>query len=171
MKPNARDVLAIVLVSLVAAFLVKACSDEGARVEADALAVTHRAEVLDGPTTSTAPPLTTTTTSIPAPLPKIRATPPKPSSSARADGSATVSATAYCLTGTMADGTPAHRGAVAANRWPLGTRLRVSSSPVGEIVTVEDRIGSGSDLDFALPGSCDEARSWGRRTITVEVLE
>lgn len=64
----------------------------------------------------------------------------------------------------------AHRGAVAANRWPLGTRLRVAPSPVGGIVTVEDRIGYGSELDFAMPGDCAAARAWGRRAVTVEVV-
>lgn len=82
----------------------------------------------------------------------------------------TVSSTAYCLTGAMADGSPARAGAVAANAWPLGTRLRVSPSPVGEVVVVEDRIGSGSQLDFALPGDCAGARAWGRRAVSVEVL-
>jgi hypothetical protein len=98
------------------------------------------------------------------------AVPPAAVQPAPAGGGVVVSSTAYCLTGHMANGRPARRGAVAANRWPLGTRLRVSPSPVGEIVTVEDRIGHGSQLDFALPGDCGAARAWGRRAVTVEVL-
>lgn len=94
----------------------------------------------------------------------------EPNARARSDGSGGISSTAYCLTGRMANGETARVGAVAANRWPLGTRLRVTPSPVGEIVVVADRIGSGSELDFALPGDCGAARAWGRRTVTVEVL-
>lgn len=109
----------------------------------------------------------TTTTTLPGEAPTTRGTVPEPSPALRS----LLSSTAYCLTGTMANGQPARRGAVAANRWPLGTRLRVNPSPVGELVTVEDRIGSGSELDFALPGSCDEARQWGRRRVSVEVVE
>lgn len=86
-------------------------------------------------------------------------------------GAATVSSTAYCLTGTMANGQAVYRGAVAGNRWPLGTRLQVSDSPYGPgIFTVADRIGHGSELDFAMPGDCPGARSWGRRTVTVEAV-
>lgn len=70
----------------------------------------------------------------------------------------------------MANGERTYRGAVAANRWPIGTRLRVSPSPVGEEVVVKDRIGHGSELDFALPGACSEAIRWGRRAVTVEVI-
>lgn len=75
----------------------------------------------------------------------------------------------------MANGKPARRGAVAmgtrANPWPpLGTRLRVHPSPVGELVTVEDRIGHGSELDFALPGDCAAAIAWGRRPVVFEVV-
>lgn len=88
-------------------------------------------------------------------------------------GGERLESTAYCLTGRMANGQNTYRGAVAANRWPLGTRLLVSSSPagVGTRVTVTDRIGHGSSLDFALPGDCAGARSWGRRTVTVQVIE
>lgn len=70
----------------------------------------------------------------------------------------------------MANGHRTHRGAVAANAWPLGTVLHVSDSPYGPgLFTVEDRIGHGSQLDFAMPGDCTGAREWGRRTVQVEV--
>jgi hypothetical protein len=70
----------------------------------------------------------------------------------------------------MANGRHTHRGAVAANRWPLGTVLRVSDSPYGPgLFTVEDRYGWGTQLDFATPGDCALARGWGRRTVRVEV--
>jgi 3D (Asp-Asp-Asp) domain-containing protein len=103
---------------------------------------------------------TTTTTTSEAPV-----------TTSTAEKSALVESTAYCLTGFMADGHRTRRGAVAANRWPIGTRLQVDRSPgVGSIVTVEDRIGYGSDLDFALPGDCASATLWGRRAVEVEVV-
>jgi 3D (Asp-Asp-Asp) domain-containing protein len=82
-----------------------------------------------------------------------------------------LTSTAYCETGLMANGHRTHVGAVAANRWPLGTTLRVSDSPYGPgIFTVEDRYGWGTSLDFAVPGDCGTARTWGRRTVRVEVV-
>jgi 3D (Asp-Asp-Asp) domain-containing protein len=68
----------------------------------------------------------------------------------------------------MADGTPAEVGAVASNAHPLGTQLEVSDSPWGPgIFTVRDRIGHGTQLDFATAGDCALARRWGRRRVTV----
>ena len=83
----------------------------------------------------------------------------------------TLSSTAYCETGLMANGRHTRRGAVAGNRWPIGTRLRVNDSPYGPgTFVVEDRIGHGSELDFAIPGDCTAAREWGRRRVIVEVI-
>lgn len=79
-----------------------------------------------------------------------------------------MSSTAYCLTGTMADGQPAHYGAVASNLWPLGTHLRVAGT--GQTYVVEDRSGSSTQLDIAMPGDCSAAIAYGRRTVTVEIL-
>jgi 3D (Asp-Asp-Asp) domain-containing protein len=79
----------------------------------------------------------------------------------------TVSSTAYCLRGTMANGRRVHVGAVAFNYARLGARISVSRSPYGPgRFTVEDRIGSGSQLDFWVP-SCARARAWGRRSVRV----
>jgi 3D (Asp-Asp-Asp) domain-containing protein len=81
-----------------------------------------------------------------------------------------LTSTSYCETGLMANGRRTHQGAVAANTWPLGTRLRVSDSPYGPgTFTVEDRYGWGTSLDFAVPGDCARARAWGRRDVRVEV--
>lgn len=83
-----------------------------------------------------------------------------------------LSSTAYCLTTPMANGATPYVGAVAANRYRLGTRLRVDRSPIGPgIFVVTDRSAPGAtDIDFAVPGHCDLARAWGRRPVHVEVL-
>jgi 3D (Asp-Asp-Asp) domain-containing protein len=78
----------------------------------------------------------------------------------------------------MANGQRTYVGAVAGVRkgrrgpyFPLGTRVRVSDSPWGPgVFTVADRIGHGSELDFAVPGNCRGARRWGRRAVTVTVV-
>lgn len=122
-------------------------------------------------TAATTPP---TTTAPPAPAPVVAAVEddasPAPAEASPVDGQR-VESTAYCLTSNMADGEPARRGAVAGNLWPLGTVLEVSDSPWGPgRFTVEDRIGSGSQLDFAMPGDCAGALDWGRRPVSVAVV-
>lgn len=75
--------------------------------------------------------------------------------------------TAYCLTGTMADGTYTRAGSVAHNGYPLGTRLTVHPAPQGRRRwVVRDRIGWGTQIDFWQP-SCAAALAWGRRTVRV----
>lgn len=125
-------------------------------------------------TTTTAPPAPTPTTAPPTTTPCVtlpvvgtcvgRAS----RGAARTDEGRLLSSTAYCLTGNMASGRPTYQGAVAANYWPLGTVLDVSDSPYGPgRFVVEDRYGSGTELDFAMPGDCAGANAWGRRTVTV----
>ncbi len=75
-----------------------------------------------------------------------------------------VTSTAYCLTGTMANGQRAHAGAVAMNGVPLGSVWAVDGAGT---YTVADRIGHGSQFDIAMPGDCGAAIAYGRRTITV----
>jgi hypothetical protein len=121
------------------------------------------------------PTLTVGTVSAPTPVStRARHVAPKASRSREtADPSGTgsqLTTTAYCQTGLMANGRHTHKGAVAANRWPLGTVLRVSDSPYGPgTFRVEDRYGWGTSLDFATPGDCALAREWGRRRVLVEV--
>jgi len=80
-----------------------------------------------------------------------------------------VVSTAYCLTGTMADGTGVRAGSVASNQYPLGTVLEVRPSPSGRrLWVVRDRIGWGTELDFWV-SSCARAIAWGRRTVRVRV--
>lgn len=79
---------------------------------------------------------------------------------------ATIS-TAYCLSGTMADGSGVRAGSVAHNGYPLGTRIAVSPPFYGRRrFVVRDRIGWGTELDFWI-SSCAAARSWGRRSVRV----
>lgn len=78
----------------------------------------------------------------------------------------TASSTAYCLRGTMADGSTVRAGSVAMNRHPLGTRIRLVGTTFNgrRRFTVRDRIGHGSELDF-WTASCSTAIRWGRRTV------
>jgi 3D (Asp-Asp-Asp) domain-containing protein len=96
----------------------------------------------------------------PRPAPATPA--PRP---ARTGDTRTVSSTAYCLTGTMANGQRVYRGAVAMNGVPMGSRWQVVET--GAVYTVADRIGHSSGFDIAMPGDCSGARAYGRRTITV----
>lgn len=78
-----------------------------------------------------------------------------------------VVSTAYCLSGTMADGSAVRDGSVASNGYPLGAELEIRPSPTGRrYYRVRDRIGWGTELDFWLP-TCSAARAWGRRTVRI----
>lgn len=77
-----------------------------------------------------------------------------------------VTSTAYCETGLMANGQHTYAGAVAMNGQPIGSRWHVVETDA--VYTVADRIGHGSQFDIAMPGDCDGARRYGRRTIHVE---
>lgn len=80
-----------------------------------------------------------------------------------------VHSTAYCLNGRMANGQSAHSGAAAMNNVPLGTKFKVMTGPLkGEVLTVKDRIGYGSEFDVAMPNSCTSARRYGRRTVNIQ---
>jgi 3D (Asp-Asp-Asp) domain-containing protein len=80
-----------------------------------------------------------------------------------------VVSTAYCLSGTMADGTPVRAGSVANNHLRLGTTIQVSASPTRRrSFVVRDRIGWGTELDFWVP-SCAQALLWGRRIVQLRV--
>lgn len=117
----------------------------------------------------------TGTVSAPSPVAHVRVsrTAPRASRSRRPDpahGTGSLNSTAYCEAGLMANGHRTYRGAVAGNRWPLGTRLWVADSPYGAgVFEVADHIGHGSELDFAMPGDCTGARSWGRRDVEYRV--
>lgn len=92
------------------------------------------------------------------------------SSSERLGKRYSVTSTAYCLSGRMANGRYVHHGAVANNFLPLGTRIRTSRRVFGRrYFRVEDRIGYGTALDF-WTGSCGQARAWGRRRVSFRVV-
>jgi 3D (Asp-Asp-Asp) domain-containing protein len=83
----------------------------------------------------------------------------------------TVSATSYCQSGRMADGTFTRPGSVASNRHPLGTRLRVIGRRIygRRTFVVRDRIGWGSELDV-YTASCSTARRFGRQRVRYRVV-
>ena len=85
-----------------------------------------------------------------------------------------LNSTAYCLRGTMADGTPVRYNSVAMNSVPLGTKIKVIRPKNGvfgrKYFVVRDRIGYGSQADFWMH-SCTQARQWGRRQVTVKVVK
>lgn len=105
----------------------------------------------------------------PAVLPAPRPAPAPPAKSSGANGPIrTVSSTAYCLTGRMANGSPASYGSVAMNGVPLGSRWAVLSGPLaGRVLVVRDRIGHSSGFDVAMPGNCRAAINYGRRTVQI----
>lgn len=181
-QPEAAPERTVTAAGLTPAQLATLTAD---RLEADHLRASRSAPRATT-TTQPPPPPTTTTTTTRRDVPRETASPPTtrrrtvatspPPTSARAPAAPpagpgrSVSSTAYCLTGTMASGRRTYRRAVAANAWPLGTVLEVSAGPYGPgRYTVADRIGHGSQLDFAMPGDCAGARAWGRRSVSVHV--
>ena len=84
-----------------------------------------------------------------------------------------VSATSYspCSSGTItASGEPVRFGGVAMNTVPLGTHIEISPAAFGRSTfTVNDRIGSGSQLDIFTP-NCQQAIDFGRRMEQVKVI-
>ncbi len=81
------------------------------------------------------------------------------------------SATAYCLTGRMADGTFTRPRSAAANHLRLGTRIRLVGRPFfGGMrrFVIRDRIGYGTRLDL-WTGSCGAAIQWGRRPVAYRI--
>ena len=80
-----------------------------------------------------------------------------------------VESTAYCLEGRMANGQSAHSGAAAMNDVPLGTKFKMMTGPLrGEVLTVKDRVGNGSEFDVAMPDNCSAAYRYGRRTVNIQ---
>ena len=85
----------------------------------------------------------------------------------------TFRATAYCLKGRMANGGGVRRGVVAADTrlLPLGTKIYLNAGPYSGTYTVSDTGGAikGNILDVWVP-SCSEANRFGRRTVTLSIV-
>lgn len=79
-----------------------------------------------------------------------------------ADAPVYMQATAYCIRGTMADGSYTRAGSVAHNGYRLGKRLTIN----GRRYVVRDRIGWGTTLDIWM-SSCTAAVVFGRRVVRV----
>jgi 3D (Asp-Asp-Asp) domain-containing protein len=82
----------------------------------------------------------------------------------------TVTSTCYSQGSTTASGQPVRFGDVANNFLPFGTRIRLDH-PVFDrrVFTVEDRIGSGSELDI-YNSSETACIGYGRHTIGFTVI-
>ena len=82
-----------------------------------------------------------------------------------------VTSTAYCLPGVMADGSNVRSGSVAMNLVPLGRRIKLLSRRFHgrRNFTVRDRIGWGTQLDF-WASDCGDALRWGRKTVRLRVV-
>jgi len=87
-----------------------------------------------------------------------------------------MSATAYCERGKTSSGVHAQSGIVAADprHLPLGTRLRVVApgQPHNGTYVVADTGSAinGRDLDIFM-ASCRQAKAFGKRVVTVRILE
>jgi len=138
---------------------------ELARTAVAALETEPEAPLVSVPTTTstTAPPTTTTS----APTTSTTAAPAPP-----AAGGDRLRSTSYCLTSNMASGRPTYVGAVASNRYKLGTIVTAWPNPWGDPnmrFTVEDRHkeadsrGYPTQFDFAMPRECDRAIRWGNQ--------
>jgi hypothetical protein len=69
----------------------------------------------------------------------------------------------------MFDGERTYFGAVAMTRDLVGTTWRVLTGPfAGQLFTVRDIYGAGTQFDISLPGQCDRARAYGRQRIVIE---
>ena len=90
--------------------------------------------------------------------------------SSRVVGARTFNATAYCLTGKMANGQRVHSGAIAADPRVLKLGTRVKIHGMGTYV-VKDTGGAikGNRLDIWM--GCREARLFGRRSVDLTVVE
>jgi len=86
-------------------------------------------------------------------------------------GSRTFVASAYCLTGKMANGQRVHAGAIAADPriLPIGSRVLIENMG---IFTVKDTGGDikGNRIDIWY-SSCRTARIFGKKKVLVKKLE
>jgi 3D (Asp-Asp-Asp) domain-containing protein len=83
-----------------------------------------------------------------------------------------VDSTAYCDKGITFCGTETHDGVVAVpDPVQCGTQFKILSGPLtGKVVTVEDRVVSGSQFDIWME-DCDAAIQYGRQRIQIQQLD
>jgi 3D (Asp-Asp-Asp) domain-containing protein len=89
---------------------------------------------------------------------------------ARLSSSSTVESTCYAVSGSTASGEQTRPGIAASDELALGTRIMLSSPELGRrVYRIEDRIGSGSQLDLwdSSESACD---AYGRREVTFHVI-
>jgi 3D (Asp-Asp-Asp) domain-containing protein len=83
------------------------------------------------------------------------------------------SATAYCLSGRTALGHGVRRGIIAADPriLRLGSKVNIAAGAYSGQYLVSDTGGGvkGREIDIWVP-SCSEARRFGRRKVTIELL-
>lgn len=82
-------------------------------------------------------------------------------------------ATAYCLSGRMADGSYVRPGSAASNVLRLGTRIRLTGRSFfgRRYFVIRDTGGALGDGHLDLwTSSCGTARAWGHRSVTYRVL-
>jgi 3D (Asp-Asp-Asp) domain-containing protein/septal ring factor EnvC (AmiA/AmiB activator) len=93
--------------------------------------------------------------------------PPPPPAPVPEGGSLTVSSTGYCLSGSTSTGVPTGWGTVAVDPSviPLGTPMYVPGYGEGVAADTGSAV-RGAMIDLWFP-SCEEARGWGRRTVTI----
>lgn len=93
----------------------------------------------------------------------------KPTVSTRMVGARTFRASAYCLTGKMANGQRVHNGAIAADPRVLKLGTKVKIQGMGTFV-VKDTGGAikSNRIDIWM-GSCRAARVFGRRDVQLVV--
>jgi len=100
--------------------------------------------------------------------------PPPPQAAAPTPSLQRFTATAYTIEGKTASGGHTHSGIVAADPkvLPIGSRIRISDAgPYSGVYTVTDtgRAIRGHDIDIYIANNA-EAKKFGKKTVTVEVL-
>ena len=117
-------------------------------------------------TTTTSAPPRTTTTRVSRGVPR---TPPPVTEPPAVDGETrSIGASAYCLSGRMANGRQVHDGAVASVVLPMGSTWRIVQGKLeGKVLTVEDTGGPRATFDVWM-ASCSQAMAFGRPRLVIQ---
>jgi peptidoglycan DL-endopeptidase CwlO len=96
--------------------------------------------------------------------------PPEPSDPKPGGEQMVVESTAYCLRGTTASGLPTSWGTVAVDTriFPFGTKMYIPGYGNGVAADTGSAI-VGRIIDVWFP-TCEQARAWGRKTLTITVF-